>query len=510
MGGVVNIITMRPSKLFEGDIAAGISQDDTYDLGLNLGSRVGMFYFMAGGTMSDSDGYRLSRKFEPTLNEDGDVRFNSDRDEEAGSFKIGFIPAEGHEYAVGVNHVNSEWGLPPHTTDRARYWRFSDWEKTTYYFLGDTRITDKLSMKTRLFRDEYENVLDSYDDDTFTTQDMGYAFHSIYDDYSNGGSVIVQTGYIPMNTFSLGFIYKEDVHREKDDYETEWEQYEAETYSFVAEDEFKITEDLSLVAGAAYDINKAKYANGAELRDDEKSFNPMGGVNWYVFDYTRLHASVGKKTRFPTLQELYSGYFGRNEPNPYLEEERAINYEAGIEQEIPCLETTVSFSVFRSDIKDLIVRREIAPKVDQYQNIGMARYQGFETSLKSEFLKNNRLEVHYTYLDAENRSHGRTSDHLEERPKHNLYISDLYTPIWWLSFFAKFQYNSRRLEENTDTLEWEKVAGFWTVDGKVIVRVAKNVAIEAGARNIFDDNYELRSGYPREGRSLFALARVTF
>jgi outer membrane cobalamin receptor len=79
-----------------------------------------------------------------------------------------------------------------------------------------------------------------------------------------------------------------------------------------------------------------------------------------------------------------------------------------------------------------------------------------------------------------------------------------------LSFFAKLQWNSKRWEEDRDTLEWDTVEGFWTVDGKVIVRVAKNVAIEAGARNIFDDNYEYSTGYPREGRALFALARVTF
>jgi iron complex outermembrane receptor protein len=94
------------------------------------------------------------------------------------------MPTEGHEYALGYYKTSSDKGLPPNVypSERPRFWRFPEWEKTTYYFIGDSRITDNLSAKVRLYHDEYYNVLDAFDDANYTTQNASSSFHSTYDD----------------------------------------------------------------------------------------------------------------------------------------------------------------------------------------------------------------------------------------------------------------------------------------------------------------------------------------
>ncbi|MCD6293777.1 MAG: TonB-dependent receptor, partial [Deltaproteobacteria bacterium] len=509
MGGVINIMSKKPEKKIEVDFNMGMRQSDTLDTNLYLGSRMDKFYVAVNAGFLDSDGYKVSNDFTHGPNQGDGTRNNSDILQKNATFKVGFTPVEGHEYAIGINYINSEWGLPPDAySTRPRYWRFTEWEKDTYYFIGDSRITDKLSTKIRIYRDTYYNVLDSYDNDTYSTQKKKYAFHSTYDDFSNGGSLTVRSAYIPRNITSFSFHYKNDVHKEQDDRGELWERYETEMFSFGLEDDFEIIDHLSFVVGAGYDIQKPKYANGGELRDDDNAFNPQAGLHWTCLKDLGLHLSVGKKTRFPTLQELYSGYFGRNVPNPYLNTEETVNYEIGAEKPLPG-RNFVSLNLFYSDVKDLIVKKEVSRKVYKYENIGKADLKGVEVSFRSAFFSCNMFELSYTYLNSKDCSPNRTSDHLDERPENKLYLSDLFELTEWLSLFGKLEYYSKQWYEDPDT-GWQELDGFMTFDFKVIGTFSEVLTLEAGVKNMFDKNYFLSSGYPREGRMFFGMLRATF
>ena len=202
MGGVVNILSKRPYKPVDVDFRMGTRQNGTVDSSLHVGSKLDKFYFTADGSFLDSNGYPMSDNFTPTPTQGDGTRVNSDINEKTAGLKVGFTPFEGHEYAVGINTIQSEWGLPPDVyADRPKYWRFTEWNKTTYYFIGDSEITDKLSTKVRLYRDTYYNVLDSYDNLDYSTQTKKYAFHSTYDDHTNGASITVRSNDLsPMNT----------------------------------------------------------------------------------------------------------------------------------------------------------------------------------------------------------------------------------------------------------------------------------------------------------------------
>ena len=510
MGGVINILSKKPEKSFEGNFRMGGRQASTMESSLYLGSKLEKFYFTVNGSYLNSDGYKVSSDFTPTPNQGDGTRDNSDIDQLNGAVKIGFTPSEGHEYALGINTIDSEWGVPPNVSpDSARYWRFTEWKKTTYYFIGDSKLTDQLSTKIRLYRDTYYNVLDSYDNDTYSSQTKKYAFHSTYDDYTDGGSLTLRSRYIPLNLTSFSFNYRDDVHKEQDGSGYSWETYETEMFSFGLEDDFRILDNLSLVVGAGYDLQKPKYANGGELRDDDTSFNPMAGLHWNCMEDLGLHLSVGKKTRFPTLKELYSGLMGKNVPNPNLEAEEAINYEIGAEKSLPG-RNFVGLNLFYSDIKNLIVSKEIAKKVDQYQNVGKASYKGLEFTFKSGFFENNMFELSYTYLDAKDDSPDRTSDHLAENPEHKIYASDLFEICQWVSLFGKVEWYSERWYEDYDTGEWKTLDGFVTMDLKIIGTISEHFTVEAGVKNLFDKNYSLSEGFPREGRTLFAGLQVIF
>ena len=430
MGGVINIISRKPSNRFEGSYGVDFNTNG-YSGNLNLGSKIEKFYFMGGFSSLDYDDYDMSNDFTPVpvvggWYEDGGDRDNSDIDNTTLSLKIGFMPSEDNEFAVGYHKIDSEKGMPPNVdpNETQRFWRASEWQKKTYYFIGNMRIFDTLTAKARVYHDEYYNVFDAYDDATYTTQNRGSSWHSTYDDHTDGFSITLKSNFLNKNGISFAYHLKDDVHESQGDYGDPWEKYEAQTSSYGLEDAININEKMDLVLGTNLDIQEAKYNNGNALRDNDESWNGLAGLVYNLDGGSKLHFSIAKKTRFPTLKELYSNYLGTSMPNPNLTKEQSVNYEAGIARPLPWDSSNIGVTLFYSDVKDLIVRERLAGGLEQNVNIGKSRFQGLEFNFNTEYIPRNSIYFSYTYLDAENRSADRTSDLLAEAPKHQLDFTD--------------------------------------------------------------------------------------
>lgn len=515
MGGVINIVTLKPTKAFEGSLSFNGTKD-LYRASLNVGSMLGKFYFMGGYSGLDYDNYRMSDDYVALSGsaEDGYKRDNSERKSTTANLKIGYTPAEGQEFAIGFHTTDSEKGWPPSADpdERVRYRKFPEWEKSTYYFIGDTRLHENLTAKIRLFHDYYKNILDAYDDATYTTQDARYAFHSTYDDYSNGASVVLRTDIIDKNVMSLSYHIKNDWHDEQDDYSEDWESYKTEIVSLGVEDAFTMSDQISLVFGVNYDEQKAKKNNGDDLRPDDDSWNGVIGINYDFTEKSRFHASAAKKTRFPTQKELYSSYSGSNLPNPNLRKEESMNYEVGISSAIP-YESNVGFTVFYSDVTDLIVEKEVwVEEEDDYldynDNIGESSFKGVEFSFGTTYFAKNDIQVAYSYVDAQNETPGALDDSLPEVPKHQLRITDKVQVTDRLSLFGKLRYESGQKEGEDDS--WEELDDYWLFDIKGIFNVNDHLQFNLSVQNAFDENYCTSIGFPREGRSIWAGFKTTW
>ena len=513
MGGVINIVSMKPQKRFEGLYSFTLDTNG-YSGYLNLGSKIEKFYFMGGVSYLDYDGFEMSDDFTPVpivggYFEDGGERDNSDLDSITTSFKIGFTPADGHEYAIGYHKTDSEKGLPPniYPAERQRFWRTPEWEKTTYYFIGDSRILDSLSAKMRIYHDEYYNIFDSYDDSTYTTQNRGSSWHSTYDDHTDGGSIVLRTDFIDKNILSFSYHLKNDVHQSQGDYGDVWEKYEAETSSYGLEDAININEKMDLVLGVNLDVQEAKYANSNPVRDDDDSWNGLAGLTYYCENDAKLHFSIAQKSRFPTLMELYSSYLDTAIPNPNLKKEKSINYEVGMTRPLPGA-SNIGLTLFYSDVEDLIMETLVGG-LDFNDNIGEVRIQGVEFTFKTEYIPRNSLYLSYTYIDAENRSPGRGSDLLPETPKHQLYVSDSIRVTDRFSLFAKLNYDKTQYEE-TRSMGWIELDDYWLFDFKGIIKFSPIFELEAGVKNLFDEDYETGYGFPRAGRTFFCSIRGSF
>jgi len=509
LGGSVNLLSVRPKARFEGSVQGSLSSDSQSESKLSLGTLQNRFYAMLVAELTEADGFRLSDDYQENAIENGGRRENSDQLKKSLYLKAGVTPSTSSEFFIAYNRIDGEWGMPPRISDFARYWRYTDWNKDTLYGVGDFQMGE-IGVRTRMFYDQGRNVLDSYDDDNYATQNRGYAFHSIYEESSYGGSLTLSHHGLENHLPSLAVHYREDTHEQQSDFGSNWEKYSSETWSVGLEDQLQLTDNTTLLAGVGYDLVQPVYADGATLHNNSDAFNFSAGLNYDLDPTTKIHFLVSAKNRFPTLKELYSGYIDWNLPNPDLHEEKTVNYEIGSEKSFGD-SLIVRAALFYSQIDDLIenVVIDSVNRIDQVQNIDSAEYRGFEFSTQAFVGDAHELLLNYTYLEARNTSANRISNQLPDRPRHTLVLADSWNLTDKLSFSPLLRMEARRYyRDNDDSMK--KLPSYAIFDLTTRYQLHRNIKVTAGIKNAFDRNYSLDDGLPREGRTFFAGLESTF
>lgn len=508
MGGAINLVSRKPTEKLEGEIGAGYNVGDRSGsegkrTWLNLGSNQGLWYAQFGASYRQQDSFSLSDDFDPVASQHNGLRNNADRKDTKINIKLGLTPNATDEYAIGYVKQDGEKNTPPYAGDnpdvRTRYWQWPYWDKESVYLLTNTAIGDDSYIKTRFYYDSFDNLLSSFDDDTYSSQMRGYAFDSFYDDETYGASVEYGKT-LGRHDVKLAAHYKFDEHKEND-LDEPVRTFQDITTSLAIEDTIRLTDKQYLVAGISYDKRRSEQADDIDTgqpfdTNDADSWNPQIGYFVELVDSNEARLTLSKKTRFPTIKDRYSYRFGSALPNPGLDAEQSKTIEAGWVHRVG---TTARFdvAVFYSDIKDLIQEVSITPNIFQFQNVGEVSARGIE--LGSDFwLGKWEFGGNYTYLDRENKS----SDlKLTDVPSHKLFTYATWHISQPLSISATAQYESKRYT----TTEGDRIADAFTIAGvRAKYQFDKGVIARLGVENLFDKNYEYQEGFPEAGRTYYA------
>ncbi len=518
LGGAINLVSRKPSKKLEYDGSLGMINENGYRGNVNIGSKIGKFYFQGGFSYLDRDSFRMSSNFVPTANENGGQRDNSYRTDQKISFKVGWTPTEKSEYAIGYINQQGEKGNPVYTGYdtqnslllKPRYWQWPNWDKESFYFISNSAFDDKNSFKTRLYFDRFKNTLDSYDDASYSTQTKPYAFESIYNDYTFGGNLEYNTKIIPKNDLKIAFQFKEDVHRENNLGEPV-RHFIDNTVLIGIEDVYKVSSKFTVIPGVSYNIRKnleaEDYNSTTKAISDfpdagaSDAFNAQVGFFYQLNKEQKLGATVSQKTRFATIKDRYSYRMGTAIPNPDLKPEKAINYElnytANLFQKI-----TFQTALFYSSLSDAILNvSNVEPGKSQMQNFGEADYKGIEAQLNYAILENLSLNLNYTYIDRKNITN--PNIHFTDVPNTKVMGTLEYSPIKIIRLIANTEFDSPRFSTSYGV----RVPDYTLLNFYTSGKISKNFSIDAGLNNIFDRNYSLVEGYPEEGRNFFVTLR---
>ncbi len=283
------------------------------------------------------------------------------------------------------------------------------------------------------------------------------------------------------HTITAGLEYKADkahiIHIGK---------HEAYTIGPYIQHEFIPITALTVTSGFRYDYYQL------DDRPAETTFSPRIGLNYLVNPDWSLRASAGKGFRPPAIIErfLNLSYAGFELlPNPELKSERAWSFELG--SRFHLTNTWVGdIAVFQNDYWDLIEPTiDITSNSVQFLNIARPRIQGIELSSKLSFWNNHiGLDASATIMDHEDLTTGK-------------YL--FYRPRKILKFIPSFKWGNFDVQLEYQYMSRSDRVQVFPLDDRVPMRLWNMkmnyqwdfIRFTGGIHNLFNYNYTTRERF---------------
>lgn len=543
MGGAVNLVTRKPTKALEiearGELNLGRDAEYAgYSAFGYIGTRHDKWYAQASYAGNLTDHWDLPGDFRPTASENGGARDLSHTRDWRVNGRVGFTPNDTDEYSISYIRQEGEKNAPLHITDPVssqRNWKWPYWNIESIYFLSTTALGERATLKTKAYRNTFDNLLSAYDDRTQSSQTKGRAFNSYYEDEAYGGSAELTVRPGDLDHFSLALIFRSDRHTEYQQSfpagTTEPPQVNLEnTWSIAGEYVRALTPTVTATVGASYDWRDLKRAEeygtppeGGAARvfsypiRNAGAWNAQGRIEWKPADATRLYASISSRARFPTIFERFSTQFGTAASNPDLKAERATNYEIGGNYTIGFL--TVTAAVYYSRITDAIVAvrpNGFPVNTTQRRNLGDADYYGGEIGATAHIGRTLDVGANYTHIQRDFSTKPQDgviipAFSLTDVPGNKGFVYANWRPLAGLAFTPSLEFASSRTTVTTASPPvYYQIGSYVRVDLRADYDLTRAITISAGARNLFDRYYLLTDGFPEAGRSFFFGVRARY
>jgi len=279
--------------------------------------------------------------------------------------------------------------------------------------------------------------------------------------------------------------------------------------AFYLQNETQFSKELIATVGLRYDVNHL--VSGKTL----KEFSPKISLVYSPTKTFTVRGLFGQAFRAPTISErFFEEEIGGGidfVPNPDLDAERMdVSLEAGVRWQATSY-ADLDVAWFYYHYENLIYWRDIgidngatAGTVFQVQNLNRALLQGVELTGNLRIKGVVHLSANYTWLNAEDQSDDRLDDILAYRPEHSL---NLAATARWSRL--QFHTNGRFRSDIEEVFLFPPSApdAFWVWNSKLSVNLTSMLSASVTLNNLFDVQYEELARYRMPGRNwLFGLS----
>ncbi len=497
LGGVVNLRTRPPAATPSLHARLEGSDHGRSFASAEVAGGTGRLRFSGSAAWERASSFHLSDRFLPTANEEGGARANSSYERKRFTGRGHYLINESHGVSLAASAIDNRFDVPPNAlSSHPRFWRFPVWRKGVISLSTDHDLTSWLGLRTVWFHDRHRNMLRSFDDATFTTQERRYAFDSEYDDHSSGFNLYPSFSVLSVGATDAVVSYRRDVHRGRD-WDDPFDRQATDLVTVGLEQDLDWSDAVSFMVGG--NVSELRPTGDGDDALPVRQLNAQAAVRHQHGEALASRVAVARKSRFPTMKELYSARHGRNLPNPDLRAETAIHTEVGLDMATGAWQG--SAALFRSQLTDAITDVVIEPGLRQLQNLSRARMEGIELDARRS-VQNGTIGVAYTLLRALNRSPDRESDRLEYRPAHRLSAMGSLRLGERSRIGGDMSYTASQHYQNLDTGAWEPLNDMLMINLRAEHRLLDRLSVYARVGNLLDGAYFSRFGLPSPGREL--------
>jgi len=476
LGGLVNVITKRPTEKPSLSLSGSYGDKNTRGLGLDTSFAWKRFSLVANALYQDSDGFYYPDKVSGRTE-----RTNSDFQRLNLGAKLYYTPSNSTEIMVNGGIYQSEYGMPAALfTQRARYWRFPKWDRSTINAGGFTSLGGDSVLRFRAYYVNYYNTLDWFTNRAMTSLQS----KSTYDNSVYGAFALADMPTGKTNSVKASLLFQKDIARIQDNPDLPWDRFDQGTISAGLEDHFSLSNRWKIIGGLSLD-----YIDKYEEGENNTSLNPLVGVKFTPREDLDFHLSFARKSRFPSMRALYSLSSG----NPDLLAESGTSLEFSTTYNGLFYATG---TVFVTRFKNFIDTVRLPDGTRLYYNVGKAHINGFEVQLQKN-MRRVSATVNYTYLDHRNDTDDRP---LDAQSDHNLNFDASVFPfqgfrvgLYGLLGSTSWWYDSTSREVLT-------IPSYFNLDAVVSYTIMGRHEVFLKLGNIFDDYFYTEPGFPWRGR----------
>ena len=494
---------------------------------------VGKWSLMAAITGADTNGFTLPDSFTATSLEDGRRRQNSYRN------RADARGAVGYRYSSSLA-IASEWfvgtgsyGIPPGTINDPNdsFAQTPRFERVNDYLTGSGQVSmlltawERFNLRAWVFRNAQREDRSRYDDATYSSMDdplVQGTFESRERTTVTGASALGRLDLARFGQLRLA------VNQRRESFDSSGVirdvpitgggggggggggvgggsqpptfgvrsfsiDRHVDVYSAGAEWQIQPAGRLGFVLGAALNAQRRP----GDTTDTAPTW--LAGATYDATSSIRLHASVSRKIRVPSIDQLFNASAG----NPALRSEHAYGVDIGANYQLSTT-SAIALSAFATEARDFIERTSGSP----FQNQDTYRFRGAEVTVRTTRIPRLDLRGSYSLLDSDDIMPAGTRP-LQTRPRHRGSFEWFWNPVNASTVRgAVYQVGSQFIDSRGANPVLGTADGFTLVDLGFTQTLSQRYDLVFDISNVFDHLYEQSYALPREGRAAVLTLRA--
>ena len=500
LGGVINISTLEADESSNrGELKLSVGENGLKSFSTFYGSKQGEFSYLLSAGYSERDSYKLPSQFSSHANP-GSARLNSYYNGYNFLGKIKKRYSGNSEIGFSVSYLSKEKGVPPEIgVSKIRYWKYPEISDLSVTVNGVHRFPSSNSFLTYAVNlTEYHSLINQFTngsynvlDETEKGDDYTYFGRAIYTMLFGGSSILKLSGSGYASTHYEDISSGTPLIEEKN-------IYSQNVFSVGAEYEY-IHNKLSVNFGAGIDGAATPKTGNKPQKSSTYDFGFNSGLVYSFGKNLSVRLNAGRKTRFPTMREMFSGALGKFELNPNLKAEAAHSGEAGIVYSF--YNGNIESDLFLTYITDGIVRTKLSNGKYKRINKSALRNYGIETELEYDIAGFLKMRVNASFISSfAKNSKGEFKDTVEYAPRIIAGGSFTYT-LYRASFLIGASYIGNEYE--AENPYFVKLPDYLLINfrvGYLLSIFNTKTTFYFRADNLTDKLYYTQFGLPEPGR----------
>ena len=508
IAGVVNISSLKLNHNSGGNFKVQLGENNYQNFAGFWNDRIGKLKYIVSLNYFNTSGFYLPAQL--NNNKKRKLRINSNRNSLNGLLKLNYDYGISSNTSLLFSFNNSTKGVPPEKdVNKPRYWKYPVWLRLSTILNGTHKFSNGSNVSYSFSATKFNSQIDQYKTEKYSEIDDVEKG----EDISFYGKILFTKIFTPTSIIKLvaGGLSSKHIEQIKSD-NFEEVTYAQSTFSGGVEYEY-LRNKFSSIIGISLDGQATPLTGKQSSKDMILDVGANLTFSYPVFNKIQSQISFGKKSRFPTLREQFSGALGRFIVNPKLKAETAYSSELSFSSEIAF--TKNQLNLFLTYINDGIVRVSLPNKKLMRINKKRIRNYGFDFTSNLQLNKNLLVSVGLSYLNAfaEN-GNGEFVDTLEYKPQfifngelNYKFLTNTEGQLQ-INYFGK-EFGIRKGTEAFQELDDYLIMNF-KLSYLLNFKNIQNFKVYFRVNNIFDKLYYTQWGLPEAGRQFFIGTNLSF